>query len=323
MAGLPGTEGARPRTGCCACSQKECNKVVDKYVEMDSTLVFIDMVLQRKRVRRRWHCTRQPHSACSSPLGHTPHEQVYRHLLFNFIPSPQSGLSTLPLLRACLVLVLLEVFGRQYVHVAGRAPALAPVSTPHIITRGSLTTSLLQFFINAVLEGTIFGLAVLGTAWWLRAPAWWGGRQEAPTVPPVLDPTASRTVPGLPSDLLPWQAPPLASAGEAGATREAPSPPGRAAAAAGWQLAWGCVAALILGSFGRLACVLLMVWTYPPVYVTVIGAFVLLSQVTAVSAALDVGEGTAGVIVAVGAAARVALQALLWYTDLAPSVSIL
>ena len=305
------------------CAQKVCNRVVDKYVEMDGTLVFIDMVLQRKR--------------------------VYRHLLFNFIPHPASGYTPWTLFQACLVMVFLEVIGRQYAYAASRSPGAGGQvgATGGGLYTVHLLDNLLAFGGAALLEGTVFALVVLAGTWALRHPQWWGGVYKDGES--LLQRTMSRCVPGLPLDRLPWRA--MAEVTEEGESRTMPTgaddaeddglrkrgggdeaPATSAAAddtnaaasrASGWPaavaLAWGVVCSLILGSFGRLAGLLLMVWPYPPLFVTAISAFVLLSQVTALSASLDVRLPTAGVLILAGTVVRVGLQLGLLAGDFAPA----
>lgn len=362
--------------------------------------------------------------------------QVYRHLLYNFLPAPHLGYTAWALARVCIFLVLLEVLGRQYAYSAtlgaGRLEGLRRIESANITSHSPAMAMLpfnepkfvldtLTFTGNAFLEGTVFAVATMLAAWILRHPRWRALRGPqipspipTPTVPakntagtsdsrertasgesalvsdvdeshvaPLvvdlisLDWVASRSVAGLPNKLLPWNvrrstrhaSQAAAARGNASsAPMPASSPRERTADEAGlqrrrtaaakagiedkagdtsgdaavpipleprrvrmptdsegnatWQFMRSAVAAMILGSFGRLAAMLVVIWAYPPQFVSAIGAFVLVSHITSLSAALDVNQFTATVLVSVGLVARLAIRIALYSFDCAPDVPI-
>jgi hypothetical protein len=95
--------------------QKHCNQLVDKYVEYDFTIIFIDLILHKSEVGSCCSGVTLsppiPRSCCAcSIVGVTAAScvppQVYRHLIFNRMNAYDKGIDVNLIKVAVLVLFM-------------------------------------------------------------------------------------------------------------------------------------------------------------------------------------------------------------------------
>ena len=65
--------------------QQYCNNFADKYVEFDAIIIFVDLLLLRPQVFAQLQ-------RGIAMLDDSPHDQVYRHLLFNRMKYRETGI---------------------------------------------------------------------------------------------------------------------------------------------------------------------------------------------------------------------------------------